>query len=54
MSFVVPAGFIAIFTGWHWMAALVGAVLGWSQRIVSWHAGLEPQWRVPTPPVWLG
>jgi competence protein ComEC len=53
MSFVVPAGFVAIFTGWHWMASIVGWVLGLSQRIVSWHASIEPHWRVPTPPVWL-
>ncbi len=54
MSFVVPAGFVAIFTGWHWVAGVVGWVLALSQRIVSWHASIEPNWRVPTPPVWLG
>ena len=25
-----------------------------SQTVVSWHAGIEPNWRIPTPPVWLG
>jgi competence protein ComEC len=25
-----------------------------SQKAVWWHANLEPNWRIPTPPVWLG
>ena len=25
-----------------------------SQKVVWYHANLEPNWRVPTPPVWLG
>jgi competence protein ComEC len=54
MSIVVPAGFVAIFTGWHWVARGVGAILWVSQKVVSWHASIEPNWRVPTPPVWLG
>ena len=54
MEFAVPAGFVAIFTGWHWAAAAAGALLRWSQVIVDWHARLEPNWRIPTPPVWLG
>lgn len=54
MSLVVPAGFVAIFTGWHWVAAIVGGCLWLSQKVVSWHASIEPNWRVPTPPVWLG
>jgi competence protein ComEC len=30
-------------------------VLLWlSQKVVYWHAGIEPAWRIPTPPVWLG
>jgi competence protein ComEC len=53
MSIVVPAGFVAIFTGWHWVAAIVGGCLWLSQKVVSWHASIEPEWRVPTPPVWL-
>jgi competence protein ComEC len=54
MSVVVPAGFVAIFTGWRWVASGVGALLSLSQKVVSWHASMEPNWRVPTPPVWLG
>lgn len=54
MSIVVPAGFVAIFTGWRWVASAVGALLSLSQKVVSWHASMEPNWRVPTPPAWLG
>jgi competence protein ComEC len=50
---LVPLGFIAIFTGWMWIARLCGWLLGVSRAAVEWHASLEPNWRVPTPPVWL-
>ncbi|MEO8595703.1 MAG: ComEC/Rec2 family competence protein [Candidatus Solibacter sp.] len=54
MSAVVPVGFLAIFTGWHWLAGLAGFILWLSQKVVWYHANLEPNWRIPTPPVWLG
>ena len=54
MGFVVPLGFAATFTGWAWLATLAGWFLGFAQRVVEFHAGLEPAWRVPTPPLWLG
>jgi competence protein ComEC len=47
-------GFFAIFTGWHWVAALAGWLLALAARIANWHAHLEPAWRIPDPPVWLG
>ena len=54
---VVPLGFAAIFMHWrplgHWIAALAGWLLHLSARIAEWHAGIEPSWRVPDPPVWL-
>src|SRR5204862_5068894 len=53
MGIVVPAGFFAIFTGWHWTASIVGFLLTLSHRVVAWHAAIEPNWRIPTPPVWL-
>jgi competence protein ComEC len=53
MNAVVPLGFAAIFTGWHWTAALTGALLRFSARVAGWHAKLEPAWRVPDPPLWL-
>jgi competence protein ComEC len=53
MNAVVPLGFAAIFTGWHWPASLAGALLRFSARVAQWHANLEPAWRVPDPPLWL-
>jgi competence protein ComEC len=53
MSLLVPLGFMAVFTGWTWIAKLAGAVLGLSEWVVRWHAAMEPNWRIPTPPVWL-
>lgn len=54
MNALVPAGFLAIATGWHWTATLCDALLRWSAAIAGWHAALEPEWRVPDPPTWLG
>ena len=54
MNLVVPVGFLALFTGWHWAASLADLLLRWSASIASWHAALEPAWRVPNPPIWLG
>ena len=54
LGLVVPVGFLAIFTGWGWIARIAGALLWASQKVVWFHAGLEPNWRIPTPPVWLG
>jgi competence protein ComEC len=53
LNLVVPLGFFAIFTGWHWVAALAGILLAWAERIAAWHARLEPAWRIPDPPLWL-
>jgi competence protein ComEC len=53
MNAVVPLGFLAIFTGWHWTGLLAGALLRFSARVAGWHASLEPAWRVPDPPLWL-
>ncbi len=53
MNAVVPLGFAAIFTGWHWTGSLAGVLLRFSARVAEWHATLEPAWRVPDPPMWL-
>jgi competence protein ComEC len=50
---LVPLGFIAVGTGWMWVARLCGWLLGISRAAVEWHANLEPNWRIPTPPLWL-
>lgn len=53
MSAVIPVGFVAVFTGWRFAAAIAGWLLGLSQRAAEWHARWEPNWRVPDPPLWL-
>jgi competence protein ComEC len=54
MGMVVPVGFVAVFTGWGWVAKIASVLLWLSQKVVTWHAGIEPNWRIPTPPLWLG
>jgi competence protein ComEC len=54
MNALVPIGFLAVGTGWHWTATLCDLLLRWSAEIARWHAAREPEWRVPDPPVWLG
>ncbi len=54
MEALVPAGFLAIFTKWRWAAGLAGLLLKISAHAADWHARLEPSWRVPDPPLWLG
>ena len=54
MCAVIPVGFIAIFTGSTWVARIAGWLLAASHLAVSWHMRLEPNWRIPTPPLWLG
>jgi len=53
MGALVPIGFFAIFTGWHWPAALASGMLDISARVVNWHAHLDPNWRISDPPMWL-
>jgi len=53
LNAVVPLGFLAIFTGWTWVAAIAGFLLKVSARVADWHASREPDWRVPDPPTWL-
>ncbi len=53
MSAVVPAGFVAIFTGWKFAAAVAGWLLDLSELVAKWHVQWEPEWRIPDPPAWL-
>lgn len=53
MGMLPPVGFLAIFTGWRWAAALASGMLHVSARVVDWHAHLEPAWRITDPPLWL-
>jgi competence protein ComEC len=54
MCAVIPVGFIAIFTGWAWVAKVAGWLLAASHEAVNWHMHVEPNWRIPDPPLWLG
>jgi competence protein ComEC len=53
MSAVIPVGFVAVFTGWHFVAAIAGWLLRVSESIALWHVGWEPDWRIADPPLWL-
>jgi competence protein ComEC len=53
MALVMPVGFVTVFTGWRWAAQIGALLLRLSQAVVSWHARVEPNWRIPTPPLWL-
>jgi competence protein ComEC len=53
MSVVVPVGFLAVFTNIAWIARIAGGLLWLSQKVVFFHAAHEPNWRIPTPPLWL-
>jgi len=54
MGLLVPVGFVAVATGWAWLGTICGWLLWLSRAIVGWHAAIEPHWRVPVPPLWLG
>jgi competence protein ComEC len=54
MSAAVPAGFVAVLTGWRFAATVAGWLLQASQWVAGLHARWEPDWRVPDPPLWLG
>ena len=53
LGIFVPLGFVAVATGWVWVAKIAAALLWLSERVVHWHAAIEPDWRIPTPPLWL-
>jgi competence protein ComEC len=53
MSAVVPVGFVAVFTGWRFVAAIAGWLLDWAGAVARWHVRWEPSWRIPDPPLWL-
>lgn len=53
MNALVPAGFLAVFSGWHWLAAVSKGLLWFSARTADWHSRFEPGIRLTDPPVWL-
>ena len=59
-AFVVPLigwwfrwGLSPYLPGWGWVAAIAAMLLDWSRAVVGWHARMEPNWRIPTPPLWV-
>ena len=54
LGLVVPAGFLAVFTGWTFPARIAEWLLGAGERVAEWHTHFEPNWRVADPPLWLG
>jgi competence protein ComEC len=50
---VVPIGFISIFSGSGLVAHIAAWMLRLSAHIADWHANIEPNWRIPDPPIWL-
>jgi len=53
LSLVVPIGFLAIFTGWPFVAHFAGWLLMLSEKVAHWHVRWEPDIRIPDPPLWL-
>ena len=53
LALVVPFGFAAILTGWHFVAAGAEWLLVAGQKVADWHLRFEPAWRVADPPLWL-
>ena len=53
LAAVVPIGFLAVLTGWSVPAAIAAWLLTVSRAVAAWHAQIEPNWRVPDPPLWL-
>jgi competence protein ComEC len=49
----VPIGFMAIATGWTLPAKLASLLLAISKWTVHAHAHWEPNWRIPSPPLWV-
>lgn len=54
MGFALPVGFAAVLTGWGWIATIAAGLLTVSRAVVNWQAAIEQNWRIPTPPLWLG
>lgn len=52
-TLAVPAGFLAILTGWSLPAAAATKLVGGSMAVVESLAQLEADWRIPDPPGWL-
>jgi competence protein ComEC len=54
LSAVVPLGFLAVGLNSPLLAHLCAWLLNVSRIAVGFHARWEPDWRIPSPPIWLG
>lgn len=53
ISFAIPFGFAAVFTGWPPAARAAAWLLDLAAAAAAWHVRYEPAWRIPAPPLWL-
>ena len=53
ITLCVPAGLLAVLTNSQAAAEGAAWMLSGARRVVEWHAGWQPEWRVPDPPLWL-
>ena len=53
LALVVPVGFVAVFTGSHFVARIAEWLLIGGERVADWHLRFESDWRLPDPPLWL-
>jgi competence protein ComEC len=53
LSLIVPLGFLAVGLNSAWLAHLCAWLLSVARLAVGFHARWEPNWRIPSPPVWL-
>jgi competence protein ComEC len=52
MDILVPVGFLAVFTQWHWPAVVARFLLAASAKVAEWHTHYEFQGRLVDPPWW--
>lgn len=53
LTLLVPLGFAAILVNSHVLASVCASLLSLARFTAHLHAGWEPDWRIPPPPVWL-
>src|ERR1035438_9644160 len=51
MGLAIPVGFVAVFTGWAWVARIGGVLLAGSRAVVHWQASVVPAWGVSSAPL---
>jgi competence protein ComEC len=54
LSAAIPIGMLAVVFNWLPLANVAAWLIHLSGNLVEWSAQLEPAWRIPGPPTWLG